>query len=129
MSDIENTVNGKRKLKRTYRIMLIVGILMDVIEIGTLVYGIIRGVWWPFIIGMSVVIAAAIILVRMYYRNTAYICPECGAKFRPAFGNFMFARHTRKTRKLKCTHCGYDGYCIETYTDDQTTGGVTQNGL
>jgi DNA-binding transcriptional MerR regulator/DNA-directed RNA polymerase subunit RPC12/RpoP len=117
ISDIEKTVTGKRKLKKTYAVMLIVGIPMDMVEIGTLVYGIVKGVWWPFIAGMAAAVVAAWLLVRMYYRNTAYICPECGKKFRPAFGEFTFAKHTSKTRKLTCTSCRYKGYCIETYAD------------
>ena len=32
MSDIEKTMNGKRKLKRIYRIMLIGGIMMDAVQ-------------------------------------------------------------------------------------------------
>lgn len=117
LADIEQNMTAKRKLRKTYATMLIVGIMMDIIEIGTLIYGIMKGIWWPFAAGMAAVILIGWLLVRMYYRNTAYICPECGKPFRPAFGEFLFARHTPKTRKLTCTICGYKGCCVETSAD------------
>ena len=122
IGDIEKNMNGNKKLKKIYATMLIIGILMDIVELGTLAYGIVKGIWWPFLAGMAVAIAAAVLLVRMYYRNTAYICPECGEKFHPAIGEFTFAKHTRKTRKLTCANCGYKGYCVETYSDEPENG-------
>lgn len=123
MSDIEKSVAGKRKLKRTYATMLIVGIPLDIVEILAFIYGIMNGNWWPFAASLAAGVAIACPLVKMYYRNAAYLCPECGVKFKPAFWNFMFARHTPKTRKLRCTHCGYEGYCIETYADEAAEKG------
>lgn len=116
--DIERIMDGKKKLKRTHVTMLIVGIIMDIIEIGTIVLWIKRGIWLPFAIGMPIVIVLGWLMVRMYYRNAAYICPECNAKFRPKMKNFMFSKHTPKTRKLRCPECGYKGYCIETGADE-----------
>ena len=115
--DIEKNMIGKSKLKRTYATMLIIGIIMDIIELAGLVYAIRKGIWWPFITAVAASAIIAVPLIRMYYRNTAYICPECGKKFRPKFGQFLFSRHTRKTRKLTCTNCGYNGYSVETYSD------------
>ena len=122
IGDIEKNMNGNKKLKKTYAIMLIVGILIDIVEIATLIYGITRGVWWPLIVCMAAAIVIAVPLVRMYYRNTAYICPECGEKFRPKIVEFTFAKHTRKTRKLTCANCGHKGYCVETYADEPENG-------
>lgn len=120
INDIEQIMNGKKKLKKTHAIMLIVGIIMDIIEIGSIVLWIARGIWLPFAIGMPIVIVLGWLITGMYYRNAAYICPECHAKFRPAFGKFLFSKHTPKTRKLRCTECGYEGYCIETSADGET---------
>ena len=122
IGDIEKNVIGNRKLKRTYAIMVIIGIIIDAVEAGALVYGILEGVWLPFIASLAASPVIACPLVAMYYRNTAYICPECGKKFRPAFFEFLFARHTRKARKLTCTNCGYKGYCVETYPDEPENG-------
>jgi DNA-binding transcriptional MerR regulator/DNA-directed RNA polymerase subunit RPC12/RpoP len=118
INDIDQIMNRKRKPRKTYAFMLIFGIVMDIIEIGTLLLWIVKGVWLPFVICIPVVITIGYLITRMYYRNTAYICPECNAKFRPTFGNFVFSKHTPKTRKLKCTACGYAGYCVETFADE-----------
>lgn len=117
INDIEHIMNEKKKLKKTYAIMLIAGIVMDIIQIGTLVVWITKGSWLPFVIGMAIVIFIAYLLVRMYYKNTAYICPQCNVKFKPKISDFIFSKHTPKTRKLTCTNCGCRGYCVETYAE------------
>lgn len=118
ISDIEHMMDSKRKLRKTHVTMLIIGILMDVIEIGTLVIWIAKGIWLPFVIGLPFVILMGILMVRMYYKNTAYICAECNTKFRPSLGKFMFSNHTPKTRKLKCPECGHTGYCVEISSEE-----------
>lgn len=118
INDIEQIMNGKTKLKKTQITMLIVGIIMDIIEIGTIYYWIKYGNWVPFAIGMPFVILAAVLLVRAYYKNAAYICADCNAKFKPGFWEFMWAGHTPKTRKLTCTQCGHKGWCVETAADE-----------
>ena len=117
ISGIDNIMNGKKKLKKTQIIMLIVGIIMDIVEIGTIYYWIKYGNWVPFAVGMPFVVLAAVLLVRAYYKNAAYICAECNAKFRPKFWEFFFAGHTPRTRKLTCTECGHKGWCVETAAD------------
>jgi DNA-binding transcriptional MerR regulator/DNA-directed RNA polymerase subunit RPC12/RpoP len=117
ITDIGLLMNRTGKLKRTHALMLVFGIVMDAIEIGTLLLWIFRGVWLPFAVGMPVVILIGCLITRMYCRNTAYICPECNARFQPRFRDYMFLKHTPKTRKLKCPQCGYEGYCVETYAE------------
>ncbi len=120
IQDIEQIMNAKKNLKKVHGWMLVVGIIMDLIQIGTLLLWIFKGIWWPFAAGMPLVILSAILMVRMYYKNTAYICPECGTVFRPKLKQFFFANHTPKTRKLTCPNCGFHGYCVETYADENT---------
>ncbi len=120
INDIEKIMSEKKKLRKVHGIMLIVGIVMDIIEIATIVLWAVKGIWLPFAVGMPIVILLGILMTRMYYKNTAYICPECSANFRPKLKEFLFAKHTPKTRKLKCTTCGYEGYCVEKYADEKT---------
>ncbi|MEG2669626.1 MAG: MerR family transcriptional regulator, partial [Oscillospiraceae bacterium] len=84
-----------------------------IIQIASLILWIAKGIWQPFAIGMPVVILLGIFTTWMYIKNTDYICPECSTQFKPSTKEFMFSKHTPKTRKLKCPHCGYDGYCVE----------------
>ena len=116
--DIEQMMKSKKKLKKIYSVLLIIGIIMDIIEWGSVLLWIFRGIWLPFVIMLPIVIILSWILVRYYYKNTAYICPECGATFKPAKKEFFFAKHTLKTRKLTCTYCGHNGFCVETANPD-----------
>ncbi len=114
ISDIEHKMTSKKKLRKIRGIMIAVGIVMDIIQISTLLLWIFRGIWQPFAIGMPIVILMAVLLFRMYYQGVAYICPECNSVFQPSMKAVFFGKHTARTRKLQCKVCGYTGYCVET---------------
>lgn len=113
INDIERLMDSRKKLKKTHAFMLVIGIIMDIIEIGTVVLWILKGIWLPFVIGLPIVILLGVLMTWMYCKNTDYICPECNTQFKPTLRQFFSVKHTPKTRKLKCPHCGYDGYCVE----------------
>lgn len=117
--DVERMMNGRNKLKRTHAAMLAIGLMMDAIEIGALAFWIARGVWLPFAVGMVIVILMGISMTWMYCRNTDYICAECNERFKPALREFLFSKHTPKTRKLTCPKCGYMGYCVEVAAENK----------
>lgn len=119
ISDIEQIMSTKKKLRKVHGGLLVVGIIMDLIQVGTVLLWVFKGIWWPFAAGMPLVILMGILITQMYYKKTAYICPECGVTFRPKLKKFFFAKHTPKTRKLECPSCGYVGYCVETYADNE----------
>lgn len=114
IGDIANIMENKKKLRKVRLVMLGVGLVIDAIEIGTLIYGITRGVWWPFAVGMVAVVFGAVVLSKYYFDNVAYICPKCHTVFKPKFKEAFFANHTPNTRKLTCTCCGHKGFCVET---------------
>ena len=112
-------MKNKKKLRKVHITVLIIGIIMDIIEVGTFILGITKGIWLPFIIGMVIVIALGVLISKYYFDSVAYICPECHEIFKPSFKQAFWARHTPKTRKLTCTKCGYHGFCVETYHEPQ----------
>ena len=112
---IEHMMKNKKGLRKVYGGLLAGGIFMDMVEIAAIFLWIAKGLWIPFAIGMLFVFLFSFLLVRMYYNNTAYICPECNETFRSTFREFIFAKHTPKTRNLTCTKCGHKGYCVEVY--------------
>lgn len=119
LSDIAYFMENKKKLKTVRGITLAVGFVMDAVEITTFCLGIMKGIWLPFILGMIFVVVCAVVLVRYYYRNTLYICPECHKKFRPTLREFFWAAHTPRTRKLTCSGCHFKGFVVETYGKEE----------
>lgn len=115
IGDIANKMENRRKLRKTRMVMVGIGLIMDTIEVATLVLWITKGVWWPFALGMGIVAALGIWVSAYYFKRIAYICPQCHTVFRPGFKEVFFARHTPSLRKLTCTKCGYHGFCIEIY--------------
>ena len=114
IGDMARNMEKKRELRKIRMTMLAVGIPCNIIEIGTLVLGIVKGIWWPFALGMCIVVALGVWISRYYYRNISYICPQCHHVFRPRFREVFFAWHTPTARKLTCPECGHRGYCVET---------------
>lgn len=117
IGDIAYMMSNKKKLKKIYARVISIGIVADIIEIGTLILGITKGIWWPFAIGMCLVIAICIWVSKFYFDHVAYICPQCHTVFKPSLKEAFFASHTPKTRKLTCTECGHKGFCVETYDE------------
>ena len=121
IGDIAYMMENKKKMNRVRAIMLSVGIVMDIIEVGTLILWINSGIcWWPFAIGMCLVVALGIWISAYYFGHVVYICPKCHTVFKPKFKEAFWAAHTPRTRKLTCSHCGHKGFCVETYgTEEQ----------
>ena len=116
-SDVRTIMKGKRKLRATYATMVVVGVLMDLAEIAFIVLWAVKGMWLPFAIGMPCIVLIAVALIAMYYRNVQYICTNCGKKFKPKVREWLFSKHTMRTHKLTCPHCGVKNYHTETYSD------------
>lgn len=70
--------------------MIIVGICMDVAWIGTLVYGIVSGIWWPFPIALAFVIAAGLWQVFHYGAHATYLCPPARRSFVHAWAHSSY---------------------------------------
>ncbi len=115
IGDIAQIMQRKKQLWQLRYKMLALGFVMDAIEASTLMLWIFKGIWWPFALGMVVVVALGVYISAIYYGNTVYICPECHSIFRAGLREALLARHTPYTRKLTCTHCGHNGFCVETY--------------
>ena len=124
IGDIACQMENKMKLRRVHAVMLAVGLVAEAVEIATLMLWILRGIWWPYAVGMAAVIAASVWIVRYYYyRRVAYICPKCHTVFRPRFREMFWASHTPSTRRLTCTECGHKGFCVEVYGGDTDENG------
>lgn len=120
--DITRMMEDRKKLRRMRLHMLAVGIVINAIEVSTLLIGILKGVWLPFIFGMCVVLGLGIWISCLYFKQVAYICPHCHIIFRPAFKKVFWAAHTPSTRRLTCPDCGFHGFCVEAYESEDNKG-------
>ena len=127
--DVVNSMEKRKKLKKVYAIMLCLGIVADILEVASIVLWTVKGIWLPFAILMPTAFILAFITVKIYYKSTAYICPDCHATFKPEFKEFFFANHTFKTRKLTCTNCGKKSFCIEIYDEKEKEKQITYKKL
>ena len=118
IGDIAHIMENRKKMRRIRATILAMGITAEIIETGSLLYGIIKGVWWPFAAGLPVVIGLSFWSVIFYYRRVRYICPKCHMIFRTSFREMFFANHTPTTRRLTCPHCGHKGFCVEVSAEE-----------
>ena len=115
--DIAHMMENKKKMRRVRWTMVLTAIVLEAIEVGCVLLGALKGIWWPIIPGGVLFVAGIVWLVRYYYKKVDYICPQCHRIFKPTFWTMMFASHTATTRKLTCTACGHKGFCVETYSE------------
>ncbi|MCM1500452.1 MAG: MerR family transcriptional regulator [Clostridium sp.] len=123
ISDIATIMKNKQRLKEIHRTMILLGTPLQILQWGSIILWITTGKWQLFILWLAVMIPLGIWISQYYWRNIAYICPECHNVFKPPFKDAFFTNHTPTLRKLTCTCCGYKGWCVETCAEE-----VVQNG-
>jgi len=114
ITDIDHIMKEKSNLKKTYQKLGIIITISTLILLSLSLLSIIYKLFWPFLIGAALHLILCSFMMREYYKDVAYICSHCNEKFKPKPSNFFFSKHTAKTRKLTCSHCGKKEYCIET---------------
>ena len=119
IGDIAYLMENKKNLQKVHIMLLVTGLPVSIFEWFAIIYGIVTGIWWPVLVYIFIGIPYGIVLAKYYFKRVAYICPECHTIFRPNFREALFANHTPTLRKLTCTHCGYHGFCIETYRKEE----------
>ena len=118
IGDIATIMENRKKLNAVRRNMLLAWLPVALLQCAGILLWIFKGVWWVFAAYVVVAIPYGIWASRYYFRNTAYICPQCHEVFKPVFKEAFWARHTSNTRKLTCTKCGHHGFCVETWGGD-----------
>ena len=118
IGDVASLMENKKKMKRLYIRFLAMAIPVELVEAGTIILWIAKGIWWPFVVWILLMIPLVWWFVKYYHQKVAYICPQCHTTFRPAMKEFFWANHTLRTRKLTCTCCGHKGFCVETWGGD-----------
>ena len=114
IGDIAHIMKAKKKLKKIRMTMLLSAIPLGLIQWGSIVLWITKGLWWMFLIYLVVAVPYGIWISRYYFKNVDYICPQCHEVFKPRFKEAFWASHTPTTRKLTCPKCNHKGHCVET---------------
>lgn len=118
IGDAAYTMTSRNKLRKIRLTMLFTGIPVTAIQWLAILLLIVRKIWWPLIVWAVIAIPWGIILSRYYFKNVAYICPQCHTVFKPSFKEAFWANHTPNTRKLTCTSCGHHGFCVEVAAEE-----------
>lgn len=113
IGDIAYIMETKKRMRKLRALIICLGVVMDVIWIGALLYGLLVKDWTPLFIGLPVIVVLGVWISAVYYRNMTLICPKCHTRFRPAFLKTALALHNTRARKATCPHCGQHGYCVE----------------
>lgn len=116
--DMENVMQKRvgmweSELAPFYKVMLAAGIVINIVELGTIVWWVSTGDWRPFAVALPLVVVAVALILWAYRQRVAYLCPHCRHVFVPQGVEWFFARHTPTTRKVTCTHCGTKEWCAE----------------
>ena len=115
LSDRENIMESRQKLKRVYTTIFLVALPLTAFQWATIALWIIAGIWWPFAAQYALTIPAAVWVSHYYFSRVSYVCPRCSTIFSPKFKEAFFANHTPKTRKLTCPGCREKSFCVEIY--------------
>ena len=89
------------------------GIPVTVLQCFSIIFWIIQGIWWPFVIWVIVATVWGTLKIVYHFKSVKYICPECHEIFKPAMKEVLWAKHTHTTCKLTCTQCGHKVFCAE----------------
>ena len=119
IGDIAIFMEGKKKLKNMRWMMILTGIPVKALQWFSIIFWIVKGVWWPFVLWVLAAVIWGIWVSRYYFRHVKYICPECHEVFRPALKEAFWANHTPTARKLTCTACGRKGFCVEIWGGEE----------
>ena len=119
IGDIANIMKQKNKLRRMRALLIVTGIPVEILELASVILWIKEGVWWLFALWLTVAAVYGVWTSIYYFRRVAYICPECHEVFKSPFREMFWAYHTPRMRRLKCTHCGHKGLCIEIYAEKE----------
>ncbi len=123
IGDIAYLMKCKNKLRRMRRLMLLTGLPVTALQWVSIILWITKGLWWLFVLWVCVAICWGSAASILYYKRTAYICPECHEVFKAPFMETFRAYHTPKMRRLSCPSCGHRSLCLEVYDKEEKKDG------
>ena len=80
IGDIAVIMEGKKKLKKM-RLMILTGTPVTALQWFSIIFWIVKGIWWPFVVWIVVAAVWGTLVSRYYFNHVKYICPECHEVF------------------------------------------------
>ena len=112
-------MEDRKKLKYMRWMMILTGIPVTALQWFSIIFWIVKGIWWPFLVWVLVAAVWGTWVIRYYFHHVKYLCPECHEVFKPTLKEAFWANHTPTARKLTCTACGHKGFCVEVWGGDR----------
>ena len=119
IGDIAVIMEGRKKLKKMRLTMILTGIPVTALQWFSIIFWVVKGIPWPFLIWVLVAVPWGIAVSRYYFNHVKYICPECHEVFKPTLKEAFWANHNPTARKLTCTACGHKGFCVEVWGGEE----------
>ena len=119
IGDIAVIMENKKNLKKMRLMMILTGIPVTALQWFSIIFWIVKGIWWPFAVWVLAAAVWGTLVSRYYFHHVKYICPECHGIFKPTLKEAFWANHTPTARKLTCTACGHKGFCVEVWGGEE----------
>ena len=75
IGDIATIMKSKQKLRKIRLTMLLTGIPVMLLQWGSIILWVVKGIWQPFVLWVAAAIPYGIWVSKYYFKNVAYICP------------------------------------------------------
>ncbi len=121
IGDIAHLMENKIKLKKLRTLLVLTGVPVTLLFWTSMVMWVIMGMWWMFVVSVTIAVIYGVIASNCYFKSVAYICPHCHQVFKPSLKEALLAYHTPKMRRLTCPQCNHKGLCIEIFAEKETT--------
>ncbi len=118
IGNVARMLKGRKKRRRMLIQMLLLGLVMDALQVAAFLAGLLWGHWWVLVPAYGMVVTLGVYISSYYFNHTAYLCPHCGELFAPRLRQALFARHTSRLRRLTCPGCGQTSFCTEVYKNE-----------
>ena len=105
-------------MEKKNKLRIVLAVCVVLLGVAILTESIFTYPYLPHMLGLTLIITGATaflfsitMAVALDYTSGDYECRQCGHRFVPTLGAYIWAIHTPTTRRLKCPKCGKKTFC------------------
>ncbi len=105
-------------MEKKNKLRIVLAVCVVLLGVAILTESIFTYPYLPHTLGLTLIITGATaflfsitMAVALDYVSGDYECRQCGHRFVPTLGAYIWAIHTPTTRRLKCPKCGKKTFC------------------